>query len=64
MGNNEIQENNTTRKSISLENKIQMIKLDSDEHQSQISAILNLATSTIRTIATVTNVILDGLMSK
>ena len=42
------QEKKATRKSISLETKMQVIrKLDSDERQSQISAALNLATSTI-----------------
>lgn len=51
MGDNEKQEKKATRKSISLETKMQVIRrLDSGERQSQISAALNLATSTIRTI--------------
>ena len=51
MGDNEKQEKKATRKSISLETKMQVIRrLDSGEHQSQINAALNLATSTIRTI--------------
>ncbi|GFU27375.1 hypothetical protein TNCV_3906161 [Trichonephila clavipes] len=44
-------ENKATRKSISLETKMQVIKRsDTYERQSQIGAALNLATSTIRTI--------------
>ncbi|GFU36732.1 sodium channel protein para [Trichonephila clavipes] len=44
-------ENKATRKSISLESKMQGIKrLDTDERQSQIGAALNLTTSTIMTI--------------
>lgn len=51
MGDNEKQEKKATRKSISLETKMQVIRrLDSGERQSQISSELNLATSTIRTI--------------
>ncbi|GFU06822.1 hypothetical protein TNCV_4353741 [Trichonephila clavipes] len=51
MGDNEKQEKKATRKSISLETKMQVIRrLDSGERQSQISAAMNLATSTIRTI--------------
>ncbi|GFX09608.1 hypothetical protein TNCV_2029741 [Trichonephila clavipes] len=51
MGNNKKHENKATRKSISLETKMQVIRrLDTGEHQSQISAALNLANSTIRTI--------------
>lgn len=51
MGDNAKQEKIATRKSISLETKMQVIRrLDSGERQSQISAALNLATSTIRTI--------------
>lgn len=44
-------EKKVTRKSISLETKMQVIRrLDSGERQSQISASMNMATSTIRTI--------------
>lgn len=51
MGDNEKQEKKATRKSISLETKMQVIKrLESGERQSQISTALNLTTSTIRTI--------------
>lgn len=51
MGDNKNQEKKATRESISLETKMQVIRrLDSGEHQSQISAALNLATSTIKTI--------------
>ncbi|GFR18294.1 hypothetical protein TNCT_225241 [Trichonephila clavata] len=51
MGDSKKHENKATRKSISLETKIQVIRrLDTGEHQSQIRAALNLATSTIRTI--------------
>ncbi|XP_042909441.1 tigger transposable element-derived protein 1-like [Parasteatoda tepidariorum] len=51
MGDNEKKEKKATRKSISLETKMQVIgRLDSGERQSQISAALNLATSTIRAI--------------
>ncbi|GFW17780.1 tigger transposable element-derived protein 1 [Trichonephila clavipes] len=51
MGDNKKQEKKATRKSISLETKMQVIRrLDSGERQSQISAALNLATSIIRSI--------------
>ncbi|CAK9816146.1 Tigger transposable element-derived protein 1 [Anthophora plagiata] len=51
MSDNERQEKKATRKSISLETKMPVIRrLDSGERQSQISAVLNLATSTIRKI--------------
>ena len=51
MGDNDKQEKKATRKNISLETKMQVIRrLDSGERQSHISAALNLATSTIRTI--------------
>ncbi|GFS98974.1 hypothetical protein TNCV_3896591 [Trichonephila clavipes] len=51
MSDNKKHENKETRKSISLETKMQEIRrLDTDERQSQIGAALNLATSTIRTI--------------
>ena len=51
MGDNKKQEKKATRKSISLETKMQVIRRsDSGERQSQISAALNLATPTIRTI--------------
>lgn len=47
MGDNEKQEKKATRKSISLETKMQVIRrLDSGERQFQISAALNLAPST------------------
>ena len=48
MGDNKKQEKKATRKSISLETKMQVIRRsDSGECQSQNSAALNLATSTI-----------------
>ncbi|GFV34179.1 hypothetical protein TNCV_3483891 [Trichonephila clavipes] len=51
MSDSKKQENKATRKSISLENKMQVIrKLDTGERQSEIDAALNLASSTIRTI--------------
>ncbi|GFW06351.1 hypothetical protein TNCV_38251 [Trichonephila clavipes] len=51
MGDNKNHENKATRKSISLETKMQVIKrLDTGEHQSHIGAALNLANSTIRII--------------
>ncbi|GFQ83467.1 hypothetical protein TNCT_30481 [Trichonephila clavata] len=50
MGDNKKHENKATRKSISLETKMQVIRrLDTGESQSQIGAALNLETSTIRT---------------
>ncbi|GFY16551.1 hypothetical protein TNCV_735781 [Trichonephila clavipes] len=51
MGDNKNHENNATRKSISLEIKMQVIRgLDTSERQSHIGAALNLANSTTRTI--------------
>ncbi|XP_071041230.1 putative CENPB DNA-binding domain-containing protein 1 [Parasteatoda tepidariorum] len=51
MGDSEKQEKKATSKSISLETKMQVIRrLDYGERQSQISAALNLETSTIRII--------------
>ncbi|GFT00657.1 hypothetical protein TNCV_3113821 [Trichonephila clavipes] len=51
MGDNKKPENKATRKSISLENKMQVIRrLDTGERHSIIGATLNLAVSTIRTI--------------
>ncbi|GFV72945.1 hypothetical protein TNCV_1329531 [Trichonephila clavipes] len=51
MGDNKKHENKATRKSISLETKMQVIRrLDTGESQSQIGTALNLATSTIRTL--------------
>ncbi|GFX11477.1 hypothetical protein TNCV_1821601 [Trichonephila clavipes] len=48
MGDNKKQENKATRKSISLETKMQVIRrLETGERQSQIGAALNLAASTI-----------------
>ncbi|GFT50703.1 hypothetical protein TNCV_3963341 [Trichonephila clavipes] len=50
MSDNKKHENKATRKSLSLETKMQVIRrLDTDEPQSPIDAALNLATSTIRT---------------
>ncbi|GFT09711.1 hypothetical protein TNCV_4948521 [Trichonephila clavipes] len=49
MGDSKKHENNALYKSISLETKMQVIRrLDTGERQSQNSAALNLATSTIR----------------
>ncbi|GFU60428.1 hypothetical protein TNCV_1578821 [Trichonephila clavipes] len=51
MGDSKKHESKATSKSISLETKMQVIRrLDTGERQSQISAALNLAASTIRTI--------------
>ena len=51
MGDNKNQEKKATRKSISLDTKMQVIRrLDSAERQTQIIAALNLATLTIETI--------------
>ncbi|GFW24807.1 hypothetical protein TNCV_1960731 [Trichonephila clavipes] len=48
MGDNKKHQNKATRKSISLETKMQVIRIDTGERQSQIGAALNLAASTIR----------------
>ncbi|GFT43453.1 hypothetical protein TNCV_815051 [Trichonephila clavipes] len=51
MGDNKKHENKSTRKSISLGTKMQVIRrLDTSERQFQIGAALNLAASIIRTI--------------
>ncbi|GFU27992.1 hypothetical protein TNCV_3153371 [Trichonephila clavipes] len=51
MGDNKKHENKAIRKSISLENKMQVSRrLNTGERQSEIGAALNLAASTIRTI--------------
>ncbi|GFW20224.1 hypothetical protein TNCV_1855481 [Trichonephila clavipes] len=51
MGDSKKHKNKATRKSISVETKMQVIRrLDTGERQSQIGAALNLATSTIRTL--------------
>ena len=51
MGDNKKQETKATRKNISVETKMQVIRsLYCGQRQSQMSAALNLATSTIRTI--------------
>ena len=51
MGDNKKHEIKATRKSISLDTKMQVLRrLDAGERQTQIGTDLNLSTSTIRTI--------------